>query len=90
MPQNAASLFTYSADFFYFYFLFFAILQKNKTKQKKKKKKKKKKLKSPKFKMNLSKGILRTFANDADPDKRPQNADSDQGQHCLLYVQDFW
>ena len=32
------------------------------------------------FKIVLSKGILRTFANDVDSD---QNAETDQGHHCL-------
>ena len=38
------------------------------------------KLTLPKFKIVLSKGILRTFANGADSD---QNAESDLGHHCL-------
>ena len=27
------------------------------------------------------------FANSVDPDQMPQNAASDQGQHCLTYKQ---
>ena len=39
--------------------------------------------------MDLSKGILWTFANGVDPDQMPQNAKSDQGHICLLNVQEF-
>ena len=38
------------------------------------------KLTPPKFKIVLSKAILRTFANGLDSD---QNTESDQGHHCL-------
>ena len=30
-----------------------------------------------------------TLANSADPDQMPQNVASDQGQHCLLKLQEL-
>ena len=31
-----------------------------------------------------------TFANSVDPDQMPQNAASDQGLHCLSYIQQYF
>ena len=36
----------------------------------------------------ICKTWIRTFANSVDPDQTPQNAASDQGQHCLLKLQE--
>ena len=42
-----------------------------------------------KIKLVLSKDIFRASANGVDPDQTPQNAESDQGHHCLLNKQEF-
>ena len=42
-----------------------------------------------KIKIVLSKGILWTSANGVDLNQTPQNAESDQGHHCLLNEQEL-
>ena len=37
----------------------------------------------------LTHPIKGTPANSVDPDQTPQNAASDEGLHCLLYIQKF-
>ena len=40
--------------------------------------------------LSIGTDIYKAFANSVDPAQMPQNVASDQGLHCLLYVQQYF